>query len=112
MDQLVHLRGPGAGLRRGRHPKSFFALRPPHEHVTTRPYKGRNGRLQVAFQKKHVDPVFEPVERWRSARQIWCAAFSHWSLRGEPAERAGYCRPPRTDVMRWVLKPSQCMRPM
>ena len=23
----------------------------------------------------------------------------------------GYCSPPRTDVMRWVLKPSQCMRP-
>jgi hypothetical protein len=22
-----------------------------------------------------------------------------------------YCSPPRTDVMRWVLKPSQCIRP-
>ncbi|GAB2957556.1 hypothetical protein GCM10027203_72680 [Nonomuraea fastidiosa] len=25
--------------------------------------------------------------------------------------RTGYCSPDRTDVMRWVLKPSQCMRP-
>jgi NAD(P)H-dependent FMN reductase len=23
----------------------------------------------------------------------------------------GYCRPERTEVMRWALKPSQCMRP-
>jgi hypothetical protein len=23
----------------------------------------------------------------------------------------GYCRPPRTEVMRCVLKPSQCIRP-
>ena len=25
--------------------------------------------------------------------------------------RASYCSPARTDVMRWVLKPSQCIRP-
>ena len=25
--------------------------------------------------------------------------------------RAGYWIPARTDVMRWVLKPSQCIRP-
>ena len=24
---------------------------------------------------------------------------------------ASYCNPPRTDVIRWVLNPSQCMRP-
>jgi len=27
------------------------------------------------------------------------------------ARAARYWRPPRTEVMRWVLKPSQCMRP-
>jgi len=26
-------------------------------------------------------------------------------------ESPDYCRPPRTDVMRSVLKPSQCIRP-
>jgi hypothetical protein len=27
------------------------------------------------------------------------------------APARGYCRPARTDVIRWVLKPSQCIRP-
>jgi len=45
----------------------------------------------------------------------------HRVIARRPADRAGparagpqsvaYCRPARTDVMRWVLKPSQCIRP-
>ena len=31
--------------------------------------------------------------------------------RATPGDRTRYCNPPRTDVMRSVLKPSQCMRP-
>jgi len=32
----------------------------------------------------------------------------HWTQVGRTAV---YCSPPRTAVIRWVLKPSQCIRP-
>ena len=40
--------------------------------------------------------------------QETCAVFS----RPEFLRPAGYWSPARTDVMRWVLKPSQFIRPM
>jgi hypothetical protein len=45
-------------------------------------------------------------------RQTWLSTVRQGAgSRESVAFGPSYCRPPRTDVMRWVLKPSQCIRP-
>ena len=44
---------------------------------------------------------------WGGWRAWWILRVASGVLRP-----AGYWSPARTDVMRWVLKPSQCIRPM
>ena len=39
------------------------------------------------------------------------AAFSHRARERSLRRVASYCKPPRSDVIRPVLNPSQCMRP-
>ena len=50
--------------------------------------------------------------KYLAASRPWtlaCAGCSCWPTRAGGGER--YWSPARTDVMRWVLKPSQCIRP-
>ncbi len=78
-----------------------------------------------------LDPValFMSAENaassFRSLEQHVVDGAGHWVHQQEPDEvnallldhlaradaEPGYWRPARTEVMRWVLKPSQCIRP-
>jgi hypothetical protein len=55
---------------------------------------------------------FEPGEEVvRGGFHVPRALKVFTQLTREAASAGSYWRPARTDVMRWVLKPSQCMRP-
>jgi methylthioribose-1-phosphate isomerase len=75
--------------------------------------------LNYAFDVTPADLITAIVTEDRVIRPL---TAGQTSLRAAPGGRMrvaraarqqpGYCRPVRTDVIRWVLKPSQCIRPM